>query len=57
VFNLVNGDKTVSHVLLDSPLVKGVSFVGSTAVCRIIAQKCAATNKRFQVMAARRIIW
>lgn len=50
VFNLVNGDKTVAHVLLDSPIIKGVSFVGSTGVCRIIAQKCAATNKRFQAM-------
>ena len=50
VFNLVNGDKTVSQALLDSPIVKGISFVGSTAVCRIIAQQCAATNKRFQAM-------
>ena len=50
VFNLVNGDKTVAEALMDSPLVKGISLVGSTAVCRQVAEKCARTNKRFQAM-------
>jgi malonate-semialdehyde dehydrogenase (acetylating) / methylmalonate-semialdehyde dehydrogenase len=50
VFNLVNGDKTVANALIDSPLVQGVSMVGSTAVCSQIAEKCAETNKRFQAM-------
>jgi malonate-semialdehyde dehydrogenase (acetylating)/methylmalonate-semialdehyde dehydrogenase len=50
VFNLVNGDKTVANSMMDSPLVKGVSMVGSTAVCRQVAEKCARTNKRFQAM-------
>ncbi len=50
VFNLVNGDKAVASALLDSPRVAGVSMVGSTAVCRIVAEKCAKTNKRFQAM-------
>ena len=50
VFNLVNGDKVVAHAFMDSPAVKGVSMVGSTAVCRIVAEKCAKTNKRFQAM-------
>ena len=50
VFNMVNGDKAVANALMDSPQVKGVSMVGSTAVCRIVAEKCAKANKRFQAM-------
>lgn len=50
VFNLVNGDSTVADALMSNPVVKGVSLVGSTAVCRIVAEKCAKTNKRFQAM-------
>jgi malonate-semialdehyde dehydrogenase (acetylating)/methylmalonate-semialdehyde dehydrogenase len=50
VFNIVNGDKTIANALMDSPLVKGISLVGSTPVCRVVAKKCAETNKRFQAM-------
>jgi len=50
VFNLVNGDKTVSNTFIESPLVKGVSVVGSTPVCREVASKCAEANKRCQAM-------
>ena len=50
VFNLVNGDKTVAEAFMSSPKVKGVSIVGSTNTCKIIAEKCAKTNKRFQAM-------
>lgn len=50
VFNLVNGDKEVANTFMESPKVKGVSVVGSTATCRIVAEKCAKTNKRFQAM-------
>ena len=50
VFNLVNGDKTVANALMDSPLVKGISLVGSTPVCQQVAERCAKTNKRFQAM-------
>jgi malonate-semialdehyde dehydrogenase (acetylating)/methylmalonate-semialdehyde dehydrogenase len=50
VFNLVNGDKVAGGALVDSPRVKGVSFVGSSAVGRIVAEKCAKTGKRFQAM-------
>jgi len=50
VFNLVNGDKTVAEAFMNSPKVKGVSIVGSTNTCKIIAEKCAKTNKRFQAM-------
>jgi malonate-semialdehyde dehydrogenase (acetylating) / methylmalonate-semialdehyde dehydrogenase len=50
VFNLVNGDRTVAETFMDSPKVKGISVVGSTKTCRIVAQKCAKNNKRFQAM-------
>jgi len=50
VFNLTNGNKRVSEAFMDSPIVKGISLVGSTPVCRIIAERCAKTNKRFQAM-------
>jgi malonate-semialdehyde dehydrogenase (acetylating) / methylmalonate-semialdehyde dehydrogenase len=50
VFNLVNGDKTVANEFMDNPRVKGVSVVGSTAVCRQVAERCARSNKRFQAM-------
>ena len=52
VFNLINGDKTVANAFMDSPKVKGVSIVGSTTTCRIVAERCAQTNKRFQAMGA-----
>ena len=50
VFNLVNGDRTVGEAFLESPDIRGVSVVGSTRTCRIVAVRCAQTNKRFQAM-------
>ena len=50
VFNMVNGDKTVAAALLAHPDVQGISMVGSTRVCRIVAETCARTSKRFQAM-------
>ncbi len=50
VYNLVNGDKVVADTFMDSPKVRGVSIVGSTPTCRIVAERCARTNKRFQAM-------
>jgi malonate-semialdehyde dehydrogenase (acetylating)/methylmalonate-semialdehyde dehydrogenase len=50
VFNLVNGDKVVGSAFIDNPKVAGVSFVGRTPTCRIIAQGCTAANKRYQAM-------
>jgi malonate-semialdehyde dehydrogenase (acetylating)/methylmalonate-semialdehyde dehydrogenase len=52
VFNLVNGDRVVAETFMDSPIVKGVSIVGSTPTCKIVAERCAKTNKRFQGMGA-----
>jgi malonate-semialdehyde dehydrogenase (acetylating)/methylmalonate-semialdehyde dehydrogenase len=50
VFNLVNGDSVVADAFMESPIVQGVSLVGSTPTCRVVAKKCAETNKRFQAM-------
>jgi malonate-semialdehyde dehydrogenase (acetylating) / methylmalonate-semialdehyde dehydrogenase len=50
VFNLVNGDRTVVDAFIDHPKVKGLSLVGSTRTCRVVAQKCAAAGKRCQAM-------
>ncbi len=50
VANLINGDAKVAKAILDSPDVKAVSFVGSTAVAKIIASSCANTGKRFQAL-------
>ena len=50
VFNLLNGDKVAAAALIDSPDVDGVSFVGKSAICKEVAAKCAAANKRYQAM-------
>jgi len=51
VVNLVNGAKGVVDTLLESPDVRGVSFVGSTPVARYIYQKAAENGKRAQAQA------
>jgi malonate-semialdehyde dehydrogenase (acetylating)/methylmalonate-semialdehyde dehydrogenase len=50
VFNLVNGDRNAGEALVENPEVKGISFVGSTPVCRHIMQGCARHGKRCQAM-------
>jgi len=50
VFNLVNGDKAVVDAFIEHPRVKGLSLVGSTRTCKIVAAKCAAAGKRCQAM-------
>jgi malonate-semialdehyde dehydrogenase (acetylating)/methylmalonate-semialdehyde dehydrogenase len=50
VFTLINGDKTVADALMEHPLVRGISLVGSTPTCVEVAKKCAAGGKRFQAM-------
>ncbi len=49
VINLIGGSHDVSDALLESSLVKAISFVGSTNVGQYIYNKCAETNKRAQV--------
>ncbi len=48
VVNLVNGAKGVVDALLENPKVKGVSFVGSSAVAKYVYQKATENGKRAQ---------
>jgi malonate-semialdehyde dehydrogenase (acetylating)/methylmalonate-semialdehyde dehydrogenase len=48
VINLINGTKVVVDAILDHPLIRAVSFVGSTAVARYIYSRSAANGKRAQ---------
>lgn len=50
VYNLIHGDKVSVDALLAHPLVKAVSFVGSTPVARYIYQTAAAHGKRVQAL-------
>ena len=48
VVNLVNGGREVVDALCDHPLVRAVSFVGSTAVAKHVYTRSAASGKRMQ---------
>lgn len=48
VVSLINGGKATVDALLEHPLVKAVSFVGSTPVARYIYRTAAAHGKRAQ---------
>lgn len=48
VLQLVNGGKETVDALLDHPLIKAYSFVGSTPVARYIYRRAAENGKRAQ---------
>lgn len=48
VVNMVHGAKETVDALLNHPLIRAVSFVGSTAVARYIYSRSAANGKRTQ---------
>jgi malonate-semialdehyde dehydrogenase (acetylating)/methylmalonate-semialdehyde dehydrogenase len=48
VVNLVNGGRPAVDALLDHPLVRTVSFVGSTPVAKYVYARGSATGKRVQ---------
>ena len=48
VFNIVHGDKECVDALLTHPLVRAISFVGSTAVARHVYQTGTHHGKRVQ---------
>ncbi|MBN2751956.1 MAG: CoA-acylating methylmalonate-semialdehyde dehydrogenase [Rhodospirillaceae bacterium] len=50
VFNVVNGDKEAVDTLLSHPLVKAVSFVGSTPIAEYIHTTGIANGKRVQAL-------
>ena len=48
VANLVNGGKEVVDAILDHPVVRGVTFVGSTPVAKHVYARAATNGKRVQ---------
>jgi malonate-semialdehyde dehydrogenase (acetylating)/methylmalonate-semialdehyde dehydrogenase len=48
VVNLVNGGRDVVNAILDHPVIRSVSFVGSTAVAKHVYARAAAAGKRAQ---------
>ena len=50
VFNVINGDKRAVDLILNSPDIASVSFVGSTPVAQYIYEKAASNKKRVQAL-------
>jgi malonate-semialdehyde dehydrogenase (acetylating)/methylmalonate-semialdehyde dehydrogenase len=48
VINLVNGGKETVDAILDHPVIRAVTFVGSTAVAKYLYSRAAANGKRVQ---------
>jgi len=48
VVNLVNGGREVVDAILDHPIIRSVSFVGSSAIARHVYSRGAAAGKRVQ---------
>lgn len=46
VWNIVNGTREACESIIDSPLVKAVTFVGSSPIARIVSERCHGLNKR-----------
>mmetsp|Transcript_24242 Transcript_24242/g.40154 ORF Transcript_24242/g.40154 Transcript_24242/m.40154 type:complete len:504 (+) Transcript_24242:127-1638(+) len=46
VFNMVHGTKDCVTALMDAPDVKAVTFVGSSPVAKIVADRCRSLHKR-----------
>jgi len=50
VFNVINGDKNVVNLILESKEISAVSFVGSTPVAKYIYETSAKNHKRVQAL-------
>jgi len=48
VVNLVHGGKEAAMAIMEHPGVKGVSFVGSSPVARLVYETCTKAGKRVQ---------
>lgn len=46
VYNVVHGGAEVAQILMEHPDIKGVTFVGTTAIGREVYRKCGETCKR-----------
>jgi malonate-semialdehyde dehydrogenase (acetylating)/methylmalonate-semialdehyde dehydrogenase len=50
ILNVVHGDKEAVDAILDDPIIRAVSFVGSTPVARAIYTSAAQNGKRVQAL-------
>jgi len=50
VVNLINGGREVVEAICDHPGIRGVSFVGSTPVARLVYQRGTHAGKRVQAL-------
>jgi len=50
VFNLIHGDKVAVDALLEHPLVRAISFVGSSPVAKYVYGQSAKHGKRVQAL-------
>ena len=50
VLNVINGDKEVVNMILESEKISSISFVGSTPVAKYIYQTSAKNGKRVQAL-------
>jgi len=50
VLNVVHGDKAAVDAILDHPLIKAVSFVGSSDIAHYVYSRGTAAGKRVQAM-------
>jgi malonate-semialdehyde dehydrogenase (acetylating)/methylmalonate-semialdehyde dehydrogenase len=50
VLNVVHGGRAAAEALLDHPDIKGVSFVGSSDVARVVYARAAKSGKRVQAL-------
>ena len=50
VLNVVHGDKVAVDAILDHPLIRGVSFVGSSDIANYVYARGAQNGKRVQAM-------
>lgn len=48
VYNMIQGGRNAVTAILEHPGIKGVSFVGSSPVAKIVYRKCGETGKRVQ---------
>ena len=50
VLNVINGDKDIVNMILESDSISSISFVGSTPVAKHVYQKGASSGKRVQAL-------
>eukprot|EP00956_Cyclotella_meneghiniana_P040382 scaffold194081_cov81-Cyclotella_meneghiniana.AAC.5 len=46
VVNMIQGTRDAVESLIDHPLVKAVTFVGSSPIAKIVSERCHSLNKR-----------